>query len=77
MRNRIILIALAVFVWAGLKAIDDLVTGPELLFLLAALLFMMISHSVWLFGAQDEWQKKLAGTCVRRFADKCRAFEKF
>lgn len=69
MRNRIILIALAVAVWAGLKAIDNLVTGPELLFLLAALLFMMISHSVWLFGAQDEWQKKARRymrTTVRR-----------
>lgn len=69
MRNRIILIALAVAVWAGLKAIDNLVTGPELLFLLAILLFMMISHSVWLFGAQDEWQKKARRymrTTVRR-----------
>ncbi|MBX3074400.1 glycosyltransferase family 2 protein [Candidatus Obscuribacterales bacterium] len=58
MRNRIILITLAVLVWAGLKTIDNLVTGPELLFLLAGLVVMMISHSVWLFGAQDEWQKK-------------------
>jgi len=58
MRNRIILVALAIGVWAGLKAIDNIVTGPELLFMLAGLVVMMISHSVWLFGAQDEWQKK-------------------
>ncbi|MBX9670994.1 MAG: glycosyltransferase family 2 protein [Candidatus Obscuribacterales bacterium] len=58
MRNRIILISIAFAVWAGLKAVDNLVTGPELLFLLAGLLAMMISHSVWLFGAQDEWQRK-------------------
>jgi 1,2-diacylglycerol 3-beta-glucosyltransferase len=58
MRNRIILIALAIGIWVGLKTIDNLVTGPELLFMLGGLIFMMISHSVWLFGAQDEWQKK-------------------
>ncbi len=58
MRNRIILIGLAVAIWAGLKAIDDLVTGPELLIMLGILLVIVITHSAWLFCAQDEWQRK-------------------
>lgn len=58
MRNRIILIGLTILVWAALKAVDRFVTGPELLFLLCISLALMVTHSLWLYSAQSEWQKK-------------------
>lgn len=58
MRNRIILIGLTVAIWAALKTVDRFVTGPELIFLLLIALALMVTHSVWLYSVQSQWQKK-------------------
>lgn len=58
MRNRVILIGLTIAIWAALKMIDRFVTGPELIFLLLIALALMATHSIWLYSAQSEWQKK-------------------
>lgn len=58
MRNRIILIGLIVAVWLGLKAVDCLFTGPELLWLLGLGIAIMITHSFWLLNAQHKWRKR-------------------
>ncbi|MBZ0187772.1 MAG: glycosyltransferase, partial [Candidatus Obscuribacterales bacterium] len=58
MRNRLILIGIVVSIWAALKLVDSLVTGPELLFLLYIAVALTITHSVWLFSAQSEWHRK-------------------
>lgn len=52
MRNRILLIALTIAVWLGLKLIDYLVTGPTVLVIMGAVLTGMIIHSLWLLTAQ-------------------------
>jgi 1,2-diacylglycerol 3-beta-glucosyltransferase len=54
MRNRIVLFALTVLVWMALKAVDHLVTGPEVLIILSVALSMMAAHSVWLYMAQTK-----------------------
>src|SRR5579872_427043 len=58
MRNRIILIGLALAVWLGLKFVDCLVTGPELLILLCIGIVVMATHSLWLLAAQRRWRKQ-------------------
>jgi 1,2-diacylglycerol 3-beta-glucosyltransferase len=58
MRNRIILIGLIVAVWLGLKVVDCLFTGPELLLLLVIGIAIMVTHSVWLLNAQHKWRKR-------------------
>ena len=58
MRNRIILIGLTLAVWLGLKLIDCLVTGPELLILLCGAVAIMVTHSLWLLHAQRRWRKQ-------------------
>ncbi|MBU6451932.1 MAG: glycosyltransferase family 2 protein [Cyanobacteria bacterium REEB67] len=58
MRNRIVLFALIVVVWMALKAVDHLVTGPEVLILLSLALSMMAAHSVWLYSAQDKRRRQ-------------------
>src|SRR5438309_1345900 len=63
MRNRVLLIALTVGAWLFLKALDYVVPGPELLFLLAIIIVIMITHSLWLLAAQRRWQK--GGTARR------------
>ena len=57
MRNRIILIALTLAVCIGMKAVDELVTGPEVLILLAGAVVMMLTHSIWLLVAQGRWRR--------------------
>ncbi|MBK9144816.1 MAG: glycosyltransferase family 2 protein [Candidatus Melainabacteria bacterium] len=66
MRNRLILLGITASIWAMLKMVDSLVTGPELLFLLYVALALMITHSVWLFSAQSEWHKKARHYVKRR-----------
>lgn len=58
MRNRIILIGLIVAVWLGLKVVDCLFTGPELLLLLGIGIAIMVTHSLWLLNAQHKWRKR-------------------
>lgn len=58
MRNRIILLALILAVWVGLKAIDEYVSGPQVLLLLAVAVAVMTVHSIWLLAAQRRWRKK-------------------
>ncbi len=53
MRNRIMLFALAVAVWLGLKLVENLVTGPTVLLIMGAVLTGMIVHSIWLLTAQS------------------------
>lgn len=64
MRNRIILIALLLAIWLAFKAIDELVTGPEVLILLSIAVALMITHSAWLLLAQgrrrSQSQKRIA-----------------
>ena len=57
MRNRLMLIAMVVGAWLGLKAVDYLVTGPAILVLMGAVLTGMIIHSFWLLTAQRSWRK--------------------
>ena len=57
MRNRIILITLTLTVCVAIKTVDELVTGPEVLWLLAAAVVMMLTHSIWLFIAQGKWRR--------------------
>jgi len=59
MTNRIILLAITLALWVGLKVIDELVTGPELLILLSVAVLIMLSHSCWLMLAQGRWRKKI------------------
>lgn len=59
MRNRIVLIAITVMVWIVLKAIDRLVTGPEVLFILCGAVTMMAGHSIWLLSAQSRHRAKI------------------
>lgn len=61
MRNRILLIALTVFAWLGLKLVDHLVSGPTVLLIMGAVLAGMIVHSLWLLAAQ-----KLSSRRARR-----------
>lgn len=58
MRNRIILIGLTLTVWLGLKIVDCLFTGPELLTLLCIGVAIMVTHSLWLLNAQHKWRKR-------------------
>ena len=58
MRNRIILLALVIAVWVGLKCIDEWVTGPEVLWLLSVACVFLVMHSIWLLIAQGRWQRK-------------------
>lgn len=57
MRNRIILISLTLAVCIGAKAADELITGPEVLYLLAGAVVMMLTHSIWLLIAQGKWRR--------------------
>jgi 1,2-diacylglycerol 3-beta-glucosyltransferase len=57
MRNRLLLIGLTLGAWFFLKAIDYLVPGPELLFLLCIVITLMITHSIWLLLAQSRWRR--------------------
>ena len=58
MRNRIILIAITLAVCIAMKAVDELVTGPEVLLLLAGAVVMMLTHSIWLLIAQGKWRRR-------------------
>lgn len=58
MRNRIILLSLAFAIWLGLKAIDDIVDGPQFLILLALAVLIMGSHTTWLMLAQGRWHRR-------------------
>ncbi len=58
MRNRLLLIGLTIGACIFLKALDYLVPGPELLFLLLLIIIVMITHSVWLLLAQSRWRKR-------------------
>lgn len=60
MRNRIVLISLAVMVWVVLKSIDKLDIGPEILLILAGAVTMMAGHSIWLLSAQSRHRRKIA-----------------
>lgn len=66
MRNRFLLIALALSAWVGLKIVDYLIPGPAILLLLCVVIGIMISHSSWLLVAQRRWLKK--GTVRRQIA---------
>ena len=57
MRNRIILISLTLAVCIGAKAADELITGPEVLYLLSGAVVMMLTHSIWLLIAQFKWRR--------------------
>lgn len=67
MRNRVILIGLTILIWAALKTVDRFVTGPELIFLLLIALGLMVTHSIWLYTAQSEWQKRTRRYLRSRF----------
>ena len=58
MRNRIILLTLVLAAWMGLKAIDEWVTGPEVLWLLSVACVFLVMHSIWLLIAQGRWQRR-------------------
>jgi 1,2-diacylglycerol 3-beta-glucosyltransferase len=58
MRNRIILLVLVFAAWMGLKAIDEWVTGPEVLWLLSVACVFLVMHSIWLLIAQGRWQRR-------------------
>ncbi|MBS2008525.1 MAG: glycosyltransferase family 2 protein [Cyanobacteria bacterium SZAS TMP-1] len=58
MRNRIVLFGVIVLLWIALKAIDHLVTGPEILIILSIALSMMAAHSVWLYMAQTRRRRE-------------------
>ncbi|HEY9870880.1 MAG TPA: glycosyltransferase family 2 protein [Candidatus Obscuribacterales bacterium] len=55
MRNRLLLIGLAVAFWFCIKVVDYLLPGPAILVLLCALIAVMVTHSLWLFTAQSRW----------------------
>jgi 1,2-diacylglycerol 3-beta-glucosyltransferase len=57
MRNRIVLIGLTLTAWLGLKLVDCLFIGPELLLLLCIGIGIMILHSLWLLNSQHKWKK--------------------
>lgn len=57
MRDRVILVGLTLLVWLGLKMLDSLVKGPELLFLLGIAVSIMVTHSLWLLSAQRRFGK--------------------
>jgi 1,2-diacylglycerol 3-beta-glucosyltransferase len=57
MRDRVILVGLTLLVWLGLKLLDSLVKGPELLFLLGIAVSVMLTHSLWLLSAQRRSRK--------------------
>jgi 1,2-diacylglycerol 3-beta-glucosyltransferase len=57
-RNRIILFGLIFAIWVGLKLIDYLVTGPEVLILLSMGCVALIAHSIWLLTAQRKWRRR-------------------
>lgn len=59
MQNRIILISLIVALWIGLKVIDGLARGPELLVMLSCIVTFMMIHSIWLLAAQSKQKRKL------------------
>ncbi len=59
MQNRIILISLILALWIGLKVIDSLARGPELLVMLSCVVVFMMIHSVWLLMAQNRQKRKL------------------
>jgi 1,2-diacylglycerol 3-beta-glucosyltransferase len=73
MRSRIILLALIFGVWVGLKALDEFVTGPEVLTLLAVACVLMLGHSIWLLIAQGHWQLKTRRHARRRLAQEALA----
>jgi len=58
MRNRIILLTLIFGIWVGLKLINEDVTDPDALFMLAGAVAIMIAHSAWLMLAQGRWHRK-------------------
>jgi 1,2-diacylglycerol 3-beta-glucosyltransferase len=58
MRNRLLLIGLTIGAWIFLKALDFVVPGPELLFLLTLIIVAMTTHSAWLLLAQSRWRKR-------------------
>jgi 1,2-diacylglycerol 3-beta-glucosyltransferase len=57
MRNRIVLVGLVIAVWLGLKIVDCLFSGPEVLLLLCLGIAVMVMHSLWLLNAQHKWRK--------------------
>ena len=58
MRNRFILLTIVLGIWLGLKLIDEDVTDPDALFLLAGAVAIMTAHSAWLMFAQGRWHRK-------------------
>lgn len=72
MRNRIILIGLVLAVWLTLKAVDCLVTGPQLLMLLGIGVAIIVSHSLWLLYAQNRVRKRRSTLLSARRASKNR-----
>ena len=58
MRNRIILFALIALSWFALKTVDYFFSSPQLLLLICAAVAIMLTHSLWLLGAQKRWEKK-------------------
>jgi 1,2-diacylglycerol 3-beta-glucosyltransferase len=58
MRNRFILLTIILGIWLGLKLIDEDVTDPDALYMLAGAVAIMIAHSVWLMTAQGRWHRK-------------------
>lgn len=58
MRNRIILLSITLLIWVGLKILDEVVDGPEILMLLGLAVLTMMSHSTWLMLAQGRWHRK-------------------
>ena len=73
MRSRIILLTLIFGVWVGLKALDEFVTGPEVLTLLAIACVLMLGHSIWLLIAQGHWRLKTRRHARKRLAQEALA----
>ncbi|HEY9776639.1 MAG TPA: glycosyltransferase family 2 protein [Planktothrix sp.] len=58
MRNRLILLSITLSIWMALKAIDEIIDGPEILMFLGLCIAVMISHSSWLMVAQRRWHRR-------------------
>lgn len=58
MRNRVILLTITLAIWAAFSIVDDVLSGPQFLILLAGAVGIMIVHSAWLMAAQGRWHRK-------------------
>lgn len=62
MRNRVILLGLTIVAWLCIKTIDYLLPWSAFCVLLAGIVLVMITHTIWMLAAQrrDSWLSKRA-----------------